>query len=165
MRLSFLVNGPLIDKKIGGKNGMLISAARRGAGQCRAGNSDLAHHRQTFESQSGRSAFSVLYAINMYFQSFGAMSIIKVKAYWFHVRERGIFGAIFGTLISVGGYFAFDWSASIVSLTKADAPDSFLQTNFCFRLARGCHLGGLFHSGGHFDFLAVAGFLAYQRHA
>jgi OPA family glycerol-3-phosphate transporter-like MFS transporter len=27
--LSFLVNGPLIDKKIGGKNGMLISASAR----------------------------------------------------------------------------------------------------------------------------------------
>ena len=47
----------------------------------------------------------------MYFQSFGAMSIIKVKAYWFHVRERGVFGAIFGTFISAGAYFAFDWSS------------------------------------------------------
>ena len=39
-------------------------------------------------------AFSVVYALNMYFQSYGAVSIIKVKAYWFHVRERGVFGAI-----------------------------------------------------------------------
>ena len=65
-------------------------------------------------------AFSVLYAANMYFQSYGAMSIIKVKAYWFHVRERGVFGAIFGTLISFGVYFAFDWGASIVAMTKAN---------------------------------------------
>ena len=62
----------------------------------------------------------MLYAANMYFQSYGAMSIIKVKAYWFHVRERGIFGAIFGTLISFGVYFAFDWGASIVAMTKAN---------------------------------------------
>ena len=57
----------------------------------------------------------------MYFQSFGSMSIIKVKAYWFHVRERGVFGAIFGSLISIGVYFAFDWGGSIIAMTKADA--------------------------------------------
>ena len=32
----------------------------------------------------------IVYAVNMYFQSYGAVSIIKVKAYWFHVRERGV---------------------------------------------------------------------------
>ena len=71
----------------------------------------------------------MLYAINMYFQSYGAMSIIKVKAYWFHVRERGIFGAIFGTLISFGIYFAFDWGASIIAMTRANptAPSGWLQ--------------------------------------
>jgi OPA family glycerol-3-phosphate transporter-like MFS transporter len=52
--------------------------------------------------------FSVLYAVNMYFQSFGAVAIVKVNAPWFHVRERGVFGAIFGILISLGIYFAFD---------------------------------------------------------
>ena len=62
--------------------------------------------------------FVLLYALNMYFQSFGAMAIIKVKAYWFHVRERGVFGAIFGTFISVGVYFAFDWGGAIVTKTK-----------------------------------------------
>src|SRR5512136_2256973 len=63
--------------------------------------------------------FSVVYALNMYFQSYGAVSIIKVKAYWFHVRERGVFGAIFGTLISFGVYFAFDWGKAIVDMTVA----------------------------------------------
>ena len=56
-----------------------------------------------------------------YFQSYGAVSIIKVKANWFHVRERGLFGAIFGTLISFGVYFAFDWGAAIIKMTKANA--------------------------------------------
>jgi len=65
-------------------------------------------------------AFSIVYAINMYFQSYGAVSIIKVKAYWFHVRERGVFGAIFGTLISFGVYFAFDWGQAIVEMSHAD---------------------------------------------
>jgi OPA family glycerol-3-phosphate transporter-like MFS transporter len=67
-------------------------------------------------------AFSVVYALNMYFQSYGAVSIIKVKAYWFHVRERGVFGAIFGTLISFGVYFAFDWGSAIVKMTSLKSP-------------------------------------------
>src|ERR1043166_4216511 len=66
--------------------------------------------------------FCLLYALNMYFQSYGVVSIIKVKANWFHVRERGIFGAIFGTLISFGVYFAFDWGQAIVDMTKHDSP-------------------------------------------
>jgi OPA family glycerol-3-phosphate transporter-like MFS transporter len=51
----------------------------------------------------------LLYAINMYFQSFGAVSIVKVNSAWFHVRERGVFGGIFGILISAGIFFAFDF--------------------------------------------------------
>ena len=58
--------------------------------------------------------FSLLYGINMYFQSFGAVSIVKINASWFHVRERGVFGAIFGILISLGIYFAFDVGEMIV---------------------------------------------------
>jgi MFS transporter, OPA family, glycerol-3-phosphate transporter len=38
----------------------------------------------------------------------------------FHVRERGVFGAIFGTLISFGVYFAFDWGKAIVEMAKAN---------------------------------------------
>jgi OPA family glycerol-3-phosphate transporter-like MFS transporter len=64
--------------------------------------------------------FAILYSLNMFFQSYGAVSIIKVKAYWFHVRERGIFGAIFGTLISFGVYFAFDWGTAIAEASKAN---------------------------------------------
>ena len=116
--LSFLINGPLIDKKLGGKRGIIIAAI--GASVCNIAMGVLTYlilvkHLKIHLAAS----FSVLYAANMYFQSYGAMSIIKVKAYWFHVRERGIFGAIFGTLISFGVYFAFDWGAGIVSMTKA----------------------------------------------
>jgi len=51
----------------------------------------------------------------MYFQSFGAVAIVKVNASWFHVRERGVFGAIFGILISLGIYFAFDIGRMILN--------------------------------------------------
>src|SRR4029077_9922374 len=64
--------------------------------------------------------FAILYSLNMFFQSYGAVSIIKVKAYWFHVRERGLFGAIFGTLLSFGVYFAFDWGQAIADATKVN---------------------------------------------
>ncbi|HTV39701.1 MAG TPA: MFS transporter [Candidatus Sulfotelmatobacter sp.] len=131
--LSFLVNGPLIDKKIGGKNGILIAAAGASLANVALGILTwlitVRHWNVNLVA-----AYSAVYSINMYFQSYGAMSIIKIKAYWFHVRERGVFGAIFGTFISAGNYFAFDWSASIVSLTKAGAPDSFLKRIFASSL-------------------------------
>jgi OPA family glycerol-3-phosphate transporter-like MFS transporter len=60
----------------------------------------------------------VLYGANMYFQSFGAVAIVTTKAPWFHVRERGVFSTIFGVMISLGIYFAFDWGFAIVSATR-----------------------------------------------
>jgi OPA family glycerol-3-phosphate transporter-like MFS transporter len=127
--LSFFINGPLIDKKIGGKNGIMIAALGSSLANVALGVLTwyiTARHLHV----NLVVAFSVIYSINMYFQSYGAMSIIKIKAYWFHVRERGVFGAIFGTFISAGNYFAFDWSSSIVSQTKADAPDNVLKHIF-----------------------------------
>ncbi len=114
---SFLVNGPLVDR-IGGKRGILIAAVGAAA-------ANVAMGVVTWLVLTGRlhvrllGIFSAIYALNMYFQSYGAVSIIKVKAHWFHVRERGVFGAIFGTLISFGVYFAFDWGQAVINLTKA----------------------------------------------
>ncbi|MEI6782784.1 MAG: MFS transporter [Verrucomicrobiota bacterium] len=116
--VSFLVNGPLVDK-IGGKRGIIIAAAG-------ASVANIILGVLTYLVVTGRLriklvvAFSAIYALNMYFQSYGAVSIIKVKAYWFHVRERGVFGAIFGTLISFGVYFAFDWGKAIVDMAAAN---------------------------------------------
>lgn len=118
--LSFLLNGPLVDK-IGGKKGIIIAAL----GSCLA---NAAMGVLTYlilhdvVSVNLTVAFTILYSLNMFFQSYGAVSIIKVKAYWFHVRERGTFGAIFGTLISLGVYFAFDWSQAIVDATRKLMP-------------------------------------------
>jgi OPA family glycerol-3-phosphate transporter-like MFS transporter len=41
------------------------------------------------------------------------VSIVKVNAPWFHVRERGVLGGLFGILISLGLYFSYDWSLAI----------------------------------------------------
>jgi OPA family glycerol-3-phosphate transporter-like MFS transporter len=113
--LAFLVNGPLTDR-LGGRTTILISAL--GSAACNLAMGWLVH--------SGRSeglvpTLSVLYAANMYFQSFGAVSIVKVNAHWFHVRERGVFGGIFGILISLGIYFAYDWGQLIVEHVSVPA--------------------------------------------
>ena len=126
---SLVVNGPIVDR-IGGKRGIMIATIGAAVANVALGGA-------TYLLQKGRLpfnmtlVFSVLYAINMCFQSFGAVSIIKVKAYWFHVRERGIFGAIFGTLISLGVYLAFDWGHAVVVASKAKVADpNFLQRLF-----------------------------------
>lgn len=115
---SFLINGPLVDK-IGGKKGILLAAVGSSFANILMGVLTWLVVTGKFKGNLVL-AYSVLYALNMYFQSYGAVSIIKVKAYWFHVRERGVFGAIFGTLISFGVYFAFDWGRAIVAMTKAN---------------------------------------------
>jgi OPA family glycerol-3-phosphate transporter-like MFS transporter len=116
--VSFLVNGPLVDK-IGGKRGIIIAAV--GASLANIMLGVLTYLVVTNQLKMRLVvAFSIIYALNMYFQSYGAVSIIKVKAYWFHVRERGVFGAIFGTLISFGVYFAFDWGQAIVNMSAAN---------------------------------------------
>ncbi len=50
---------------------------------------------------------AIVWGINGYFQSFGALSIVKVNAQWFHVRERGTFAGVFGVLIRLGLLLAF----------------------------------------------------------
>ncbi|PYJ03183.1 MAG: MFS transporter [Verrucomicrobia bacterium] len=117
--LSFLVNGPLVDK-IGGKKGIIIAALGSSLANILLGLLTFLVVTNQLRMKLVV-AFSVIYAMNMFFQSYGAVSIIKVKAYWFHVRERGVFGAIFGTLISFGVYFAFDWGQAIVNMAKAHA--------------------------------------------
>lgn len=114
--LAFLINGPIVDK-IGGKKGIIIAAIGSSIMNILMGGVTYLYMIGRLQTNMVL-AFSVLYAMNMFFQSYGAVSIIKVKAYWFHVRERGVFGAIFGTLISFGVYFAFDWGRAIVDASK-----------------------------------------------
>ncbi|HEX7879160.1 MAG TPA: MFS transporter [Candidatus Eisenbacteria bacterium] len=112
---AFVINGPLTDKW-GGRRTILIAAA--GSSICNILMGIVTWLRLTTAWQPPGGSlvpiFSLLYAANMYFQSFGAVSIVKVNASWFHVRERGILGGLFGILISLGLYFAYDWSGFIV---------------------------------------------------
>jgi OPA family glycerol-3-phosphate transporter-like MFS transporter len=110
--LAFLVNGPLADK-LGGRVTILLAAAGSAAANAAIGVLIWAHGGAPSATQ-----LIVLYAINMYFQSFGAVAIVKVNAAWFHLRERGTFGGIFGILISIGLYLAFDWAPKIADWTS-----------------------------------------------
>jgi OPA family glycerol-3-phosphate transporter-like MFS transporter len=114
---SFLINGPLTDR-FGGRFSILVGAAGvtimnliMGLTTYSLLNQGIGH---TYIASHFVFLFAILYGLNMYFQSFGAVAIVKVNAAWFHVRERGVFGAIFGILISLGIYFAFDWGYSIL---------------------------------------------------
>lgn len=106
---SFVLNGPLTDR-FGGKKALLVSGL--GAALANLAMGWMTHAGHTSDL---RLWFSVLYGVNMYFQSFGAVAIVKINAPWFHVRERGVFGAIFGILISLGIYFAYDVGGLIVA--------------------------------------------------
>ena len=110
--LAFLINGPLADRW-GGRITILIATA--GAAAC---NGAIGLIMVMTGAAPSVHALIVLFAVNMYFQSFGAVSIVKVNASWFHLRERGTFGGIFGILISLGLYLAFDWAPKIASLTS-----------------------------------------------
>jgi OPA family glycerol-3-phosphate transporter-like MFS transporter len=109
---AFFLNGPLTDR-YGGRLAILVAAAGAAAANLAMGLVVAGGH--VHESVS---TLTFLYALNMYFQSFGAVAIVKVNASWFHLRERGTFGGIFGILISLGLYLAFDWAPKIGELTS-----------------------------------------------
>jgi OPA family glycerol-3-phosphate transporter-like MFS transporter len=101
--VSFILNGPLTDR-FGGRATMIVAATGSALANLAMGALIASGHTDDIVRN-----FSILYGINMYFQSFGAVSIVKVNAAWFHLKERGTFGGIFGILISLGLYFAYDW--------------------------------------------------------
>jgi OPA family glycerol-3-phosphate transporter-like MFS transporter len=110
--IAFLINGPLTDR-FGGRATMIVGTA--GSALVNLGMA-IAFQRAMAtggETSGLLQQLLVLNAANMYFQSFGAVSIVKVNAPWFHVRERGVLGGLFGILISLGLYFSYDWSLAI----------------------------------------------------
>jgi len=98
--LSVIFNGPLSDK-IGGKKAILIGAVGSSLINLIIGLLFLNGWQTKLVI-----GMSLLYSVNQYFQSFGALSIVKINAPWFHIRERGVFGGIFGIMISSGYFLA-----------------------------------------------------------
>lgn len=127
--LAFFLNGPLTDR-IGGRKAMLIGVA----GSCvmnAAMGFYLRHVLSNPDAQDAplRTVFSLLYGVNMYFQSYGAVAIVKVNSHWFHVRERGGFSGIFGTMISSGIFLAFTvnfWLLDVGKQTWTGEPSQWI---------------------------------------
>lgn len=116
---SFIISGPLTDR-IGGRAAMLLSVMGILLANIAMGVV-LWGVVVGGWSVSLPIMFGVLYPANMFFQSFGAIAIVTTKAPWFHVRERGTFSTIFGWMIALGIYFAFDWGYAIAKAVKATA--------------------------------------------
>ncbi|HKD99894.1 MAG TPA: MFS transporter, partial [Planctomycetota bacterium] len=116
--VAFVLNGPLTDR-IGGRAAMLIAVLGAAAANAAMGF----YLRATIlggaaTAASVKTVLSVLYALNMYFQSFGAVAIVKVNSAWFHVRERGGFSGIFGVMISAGIFFAYDGNQRLLDAVQ-----------------------------------------------
>ncbi len=132
--ISVFLNGPLADR-IGGRRAILFGAAGTAVFNLLFGFGHLfLAHAATWEGEgkarhvitpaeiqfgmTGSTVIALLacvWAINFYFQSFGALSIVKINAAWFHVRERGTFSGIFGILIRAGLLLAFSGSPLILA--------------------------------------------------
>ncbi len=110
--IAFLINGPLTDR-FGGRITMLAATAGSAVMNLLMALAFQGSIAGELDGEGLKSRLLVLNALNMYFQSFGAVSIVKVNAAWFHVRERGVLGGMFGILISLGLYFSYDWSLAI----------------------------------------------------
>ena len=97
--ISALFNGPLADR-FGGRRAMLIGAS----GACVF---NLAFGLAAYLGFLGTGPLllgflATVWTLNMYFQSYSALALIKVNSGWFHVTERGVFSAIFGSMIQSG---------------------------------------------------------------
>ena len=97
--ISALFNGPIADR-LGGRRAMLIGAIG-------ATVFNLAFGLGAYLGFLGTGAvllgyLATVWTLNMYFQSYSALALIKVNSGWFHVSERGVFSAIFGSMIQTG---------------------------------------------------------------
>ncbi|MEO5618377.1 MAG: MFS transporter [Candidatus Eisenbacteria bacterium] len=102
--LSALFNGPLADR-IGGRRAMLIGAAGAFIFNLMFGFGAYLGVLGTGPVLLGYLA--TMWTLNMYFQSYSALALIKVNSGWFHVSERGVFSAIFGSMIQSGRFLVF----------------------------------------------------------
>ena len=91
------LNGPLVDR-IGGRAAMLAGLAGAAAANLAFGLAGLSG----LPPRVLAPVLALVWAVNGYFQSFSALSLVKVNAAWFGLRERGTFSAIFSGVIQCG---------------------------------------------------------------
>jgi OPA family glycerol-3-phosphate transporter-like MFS transporter len=113
--ISALFNGPIADR-IGGRKAMLIGATGAFVFNFMFGLAAYLGFLGTGALLLGYLA--TVWSLNMYFQSYSALALIKVNSAWFHVSERGGFSAIFGSMIQSGrfGVYALLSTGAVVAL-------------------------------------------------
>ena len=102
--ISALFNGPIADR-FGGRRAMLIGAIGALIFNIMFGLGAYLGFLGTGPLLLGYLA--TMWTLNLYFQSYSALALIKVNSGWFHVAERGIFSAIFGSMIQSGRFLVF----------------------------------------------------------
>jgi OPA family glycerol-3-phosphate transporter-like MFS transporter len=113
--LSAIFNGPIADR-FGGRRAMLIGSTGALIFNLLFGLGAYLGFLGTGPLLLGY--FASVWTLNMYFQSYSALSLIKVNAGWFHVTERGVFSAVFGSMIQSGraAVFALMTTSLVVAL-------------------------------------------------
>jgi OPA family glycerol-3-phosphate transporter-like MFS transporter len=104
--LSVFLNGPLADR-IGGRKAILIGGVGAFAFNIIFG-AGIFTRFLTF--------FVVVGMANFFFQTFGALSVVKVNAAWFRMNERGVFAGLFGMMIQLGRLLAIGVGGFIVAV-------------------------------------------------
>lgn len=102
--IAALFNGPIADR-LGGRKAMLIGSLGAFVFNVMFGLGAYLGVLGTGPLLLGYLATT--WTLNMYFQSYSALSLIKVNSGWFHVSERGVFSAIFGSMIQSGRFLVF----------------------------------------------------------
>ena len=102
--ISALFNGPIADR-FGGRRAMLVGAVGAFVFNILFGLGAYLRVLGTGPLLLGY--FATMWTLNMYFQSYSALALIKVNAGWFHVSERGVFSAVFGSMIQSGRFLVF----------------------------------------------------------
>lgn len=111
--LAVALNGPLADR-IGGRKAILLGSLGAAVVNLLIGLMFL-----NGDASQVLVSMSLLWSVNMYFQSFGALSVVKVNSTWFHVKERGVFGGIFGIMISSGYFLATTIGAWLLASSRS----------------------------------------------
>lgn len=111
---SAMFNGPIADR-IGGRKAMLIGTIGTVVFNFLFG---LGAYLNFFGTGTLLlTYFASVWSLNAYFQSYSALALIKVNAGWFKVNERGVFSAIFGSMIQSGRALIFiigGWAVTVL---------------------------------------------------
>lgn len=110
--LTVFISGPLIDR-VGGKKAMLLGSGGALLSNVLFGATYFLVEKNAISGSHAIlkyglnltnliSIMTFIWSINYFFQSFGALSIVKINSAWYKKSERGSFSGKFGSVIQLG---------------------------------------------------------------